>query len=96
MALQDTLVYDPFFEHMGPHFGMTFKELLAAKHPTTWLEFERGEVSEDVAFERFWADGRAVDAAALKNMMVCDFYLEISGVQFSETVIGYCIYTINI
>jgi hypothetical protein len=49
---------------------MTFKELLAAKHPTTWLEFERGDINEDVALSRFWADGRAVDGTALRNMLV--------------------------
>jgi FMN hydrolase / 5-amino-6-(5-phospho-D-ribitylamino)uracil phosphatase len=63
-------VKDPFYEHMPPHFGMTFKELLAAKHPTTWLEFERGDINEDVALSRFWADGRAVDGTALRNMLV--------------------------
>jgi hypothetical protein len=39
--VQDTIVRDPFFEHMPKHFGMTFKELLAAKHPSTWVQFER-------------------------------------------------------
>lgn len=69
-SLQDTIVKDPFFEHMPPHFGMTFKELLDAKHPTTWLEFERGDIGEEEALERFWADGRTVDAEALRRMMV--------------------------
>lgn len=34
LDVMDTLVTDPFFEHMPPFFDMTFKELLAAKHPT--------------------------------------------------------------
>lgn len=32
--VMDTIVTDPFFEHMPRFFNMTFKELLAAKHPT--------------------------------------------------------------
>jgi hypothetical protein len=34
LDVMDTIVTDPFFEHMPRFFGMTFKELLAAKHPT--------------------------------------------------------------
>lgn len=32
--IMDTVVTDPFFEHMPRFFGMTFKDLLASKHPT--------------------------------------------------------------
>jgi hypothetical protein len=32
--VMDTIVSDPFFEHMPRFFGMNFKELLASKHPT--------------------------------------------------------------
>ena len=69
-SLQDTIVTDPFYEHMPSHFGMTLNELFAAKHPTTWLEFERGDIGEQEALERFWADGREVDGAALRRMLV--------------------------
>jgi FMN hydrolase / 5-amino-6-(5-phospho-D-ribitylamino)uracil phosphatase len=68
-------VKDPFYEHMPPHFGMTFKELLAAKHPTTWLEFERGDIGEEEALSRFWADGKAVDGNSLRRMLVRPFYV---------------------
>ena len=68
--MQDTIVKDPFYEHMGPHFDMTFKELLAAKHPTTWIAFEKGEVTEAEAMQNFFKDGRHVDAGALRDMMV--------------------------
>lgn len=61
---------DPFYEHMPSHFGMTFKELLAAKHPTTWLTFEKGLCSEQEAMRDFFADGRPVDCDALRAMMV--------------------------
>ena len=70
-ALQDTVVKDPFYEHMGLHFGMTFKELLAAKHPDTWILFEKGDIGEAEAMQNFFKDGREVDTDALKAMMVC-------------------------
>ena len=67
--LMDTLVRDPFFTHMAPFFGLSFEELLAAKHPSTWLEFELGRIGEAELGARFFRDGRAVDAAALKDRM---------------------------
>ena len=36
MLLQ--VVYDPFFHDMPRFFNCTFKELLAAKHPTAWVQ----------------------------------------------------------
>jgi FMN hydrolase / 5-amino-6-(5-phospho-D-ribitylamino)uracil phosphatase len=65
----DTLVRDPFFTHMAPFFGLRFEELLAQKHPTTWLEFELGRIGEQELGARFFRDGRQVDAGALKERM---------------------------
>ena len=70
LGAQDTVVKDPFYEHMPQHFGMSFKELLAAKHPTTWIDFEKGQCSEEEAMQNFFKDGRAVDARKLRQMMV--------------------------
>lgn len=70
-AVQDTIVKDPFYKHMPVHFDMTFQELLAAKHPTTWIDFEKGNLTEDQALAQFFADGREVDAKGLKGMLVC-------------------------
>lgn len=61
---------DPFYEHMPRHFGMTFRELLATKHPSTWITFEKGHCSHEEAMQEFFADGRQVDGDALKAMMV--------------------------
>jgi FMN hydrolase / 5-amino-6-(5-phospho-D-ribitylamino)uracil phosphatase len=65
----DTLVRDPFFTHMAPFFGLEFEQLLAQKHPTTWLEFELGKIGEDQLSTRFFRDGRRIDGAALKERM---------------------------
>jgi len=48
---------------------MSFKELLAAKHPTAWLDFERGLMDEPAFFAAFFADGRPVDGPGLRAAM---------------------------
>jgi HAD superfamily hydrolase (TIGR01509 family) len=65
--LMDTLVRDPFFTHMAPFFGLSFEELLAQKHPKTWVEFELGRIGEDELYARFFRDGRGFDGAAFKR-----------------------------
>jgi len=65
--LMDTLVSDPFFRHMPEFFGLSLQELLQQKHPTAWLEFERGEIDEAQLAAKFFADGRAFDLAAFKE-----------------------------
>jgi hypothetical protein len=49
---------------------MTFKELLAAKHPRAWVDFECALISEEQLLATFFADGRSVDGPALKGMLV--------------------------
>lgn len=56
-----TLVHDPFFAEMPGFFGLTFDELLEAKHPSAWVEFELGRISEEEFLDRFFADGREFD-----------------------------------
>jgi len=62
----DTLVSDPFFRHMPEFFGLSLEELIAQKHPTAWVEFERGEIDEAQLAAKFFKDGRAFDMAAFK------------------------------
>lgn len=59
--VMDTLVHDPFFEVMPAFFGLSFRELLAEKHPRAWVEFEKGERGEVSFLNDFFADGRAYD-----------------------------------
>jgi phosphoglycolate phosphatase-like HAD superfamily hydrolase len=59
---------------------MSFTELLAAKHPTAWLDFERGVLAEDAFYATFFADGRPVDGAALRAAMA-DAYAWLPGMQ---------------
>lgn len=50
--------------------SLSFKELLAAKHPTAWVEFENDLISEEQLLSMFFADGRQFDGAALVQHMV--------------------------
>ncbi len=62
-----TLVHDPFFAEMPEFFGMTFEELLEAKHPSAWVEFELGQRSEEDFLRSFFADGRDFDRRGFVN-----------------------------
>jgi len=62
--VMDTLVHEPFHHEMPAFFGLTMDELLDAKHPTAWVEFELGELTEEEFLARFFRDGRSFDRAA--------------------------------
>ena len=65
----DTLVYDPFYVEVPAFFGMSFEELLEAKHPTAWAEFETGSIDEETFLARFFRDGREYDQAGMMRCM---------------------------
>lgn len=62
LDVMGTLVHDPFAREMPAFFGMSLERLLDEKHPTAWVEFERGELDEATFLARFFADGRDFDA----------------------------------
>jgi len=64
LDVMGTLVHDPFFEVMPEFFGLSFREMLDAKHPSAWLEFELAQRSEPELLRDFFADGRAFDHEA--------------------------------
>jgi HAD superfamily hydrolase (TIGR01509 family) len=61
-----TLVHEPFPEAMLEFFEMSYDDFIAAKHPTAWIAFEKGEITEDEYFERFFTDGRCIDGSGLR------------------------------
>lgn len=69
LDVMGTLVHDPFYDEVPRFFGMTLQELIAVKHPTAWLEFERGEIDEGTLEAKFFADGRRFDLEGLKCTM---------------------------
>jgi len=56
-----TLVHDPFFVEMPEFFGMSFDAMLAAKHPSAWVQFEVGRRTESEFLNSFFADRRDFD-----------------------------------
>ena len=62
--VMDTLVHNPFYQEIPAFFGISLDELLSVKHPTSWVEFERGEIPETEYLRRMFADERLYDIAA--------------------------------
>ncbi len=67
--VMETLVHEPFYREVLGFFGMTLEEMLAAKHPTAWAEFEVGGIGEETLLARFFRDGRGFDHSAFKRAM---------------------------
>jgi len=61
--VMDTLVHEPFWREMPAFFGLELRELLAVKHPSAWVEFELGRLSEQEFLQGFFRDGRRFDHA---------------------------------
>ncbi len=76
--VMDTLVWDPFRLLPG-HFRLSFAELMAQKHPTAWVRFERGELVHADFCREFFLDGRTVDGDALRELL-SDNYRYLPGI----------------
>ncbi|WVZ52077.1 hypothetical protein U9M48_003170 [Paspalum notatum var. saurae] len=78
--VMDTLVRDPFYNHIPAFFQMSMNELLESKHPTAWSEFEKGLIDENELAKKFFKDGRSIDLEGLKECMV-RAYEYVDGVE---------------
>ncbi|XP_047167644.1 flavin mononucleotide hydrolase 1, chloroplatic [Vigna umbellata] len=78
--IMDTLVRDPFYQDVPAFFGMSLKELIDIKHPTAWIEFEKGLIDEMELARKFFKDGRDFDLEGLKNCMRSG-YSYIEGIE---------------
>ncbi|XP_011077197.1 uncharacterized protein LOC105161259 isoform X2 [Sesamum indicum] len=78
--IMDTIVRDPFYHDVPAFFGMSMKELLECKHPTAWIEFEKGLINEMELARTFFKDGRPIDLEGLKSCMQRG-YSYIEGVE---------------
>lgn len=67
--VMDTIVRDPFYHDIPSFFRMSFKELIDNKHPTAWIEFEKGLIDEMELARKFFKDGRPFDLEGLKDCM---------------------------
>ncbi len=78
--VMDTIVRDPFMTAMPEFLGVSFETLLRDKHPTAWVEFETGSLTEDQFAAKFFADGRGIDGRGLLEHMR-GHYRFIEGVE---------------
>ncbi|KAF5185032.1 Flavin mononucleotide hydrolase 1, chloroplatic [Thalictrum thalictroides] len=78
--VMDTIVRDPFYQDVPAFFRMSMKDLLECKHPTAWIEFEKGLINEMELSQKFFKDNRPLDLEGLKNCMRCG-YTYIEGVE---------------
>jgi len=62
----DTLVTEPYFTALPDFFGIGVEELKRQMHPTSWIDFEEGAITEAEYYERFFLDGRPIDADRLR------------------------------
>lgn len=81
LDVMGTLVTEPYMEVLPKFFGMSLKELYQRKHPSSWPAFERGEITEEEYFSRFFADeSTPIDGQALKQAMYAHYEL-IEGIE---------------
>jgi HAD superfamily hydrolase (TIGR01509 family) len=80
LDVMGTLVHDPFFDAMPAFFGLPFREMLAQKHPSAWVEFELAERTEEALLRDFFADGRAFDHQAFLAR-VTEAYALLPGIE---------------
>ncbi|KAL8253331.1 hypothetical protein R6Q59_037024 [Mikania micrantha] len=78
--IMDTIVRDPFYHDIPAFFGMSMKELLECKHPTAWIDFEKGHIDEMELARIFFKDGRHFDLEGLKSC-IYQGYSYIEGVE---------------
>jgi HAD superfamily hydrolase (TIGR01509 family) len=80
LDVMETLINEPFFETVPKFFGMTLDELLAVKHPTSWVEFEYGRIDEETYVRSFFKDGRPLEIEAIRGCMRAS-YQWLDGVE---------------
>jgi HAD superfamily hydrolase (TIGR01509 family) len=97
LDVMSTLVTEPFEQDIPAFFGMSLAELLAQKHPTAWVEFEHGTLTEEEYAARFFADGRPLDLAGFKAMMRRSYELMEGTAELLEELkaAGYPMYTLS-
>ncbi len=76
-----TLVHDPFYDEVPRFLGMSLEEIYAAKHPTSWVDFESGRIDETAYLGSFWSDpDRPLDADGLVRC-IRDAFRFLDGIE---------------
>ena len=75
-----TLVHEPFYGDIPKFFGCSLEDLRVQRHPTAWIDFEKGEIDEDEYARRFFLDGRVLDKDGLKRALTTS-YIWLEGME---------------
>ncbi|WP_158542287.1 HAD family hydrolase [Lujinxingia litoralis] len=68
--VMSTLVYDPIAAEIPAFFDLPLPELFRIKHPTAWVDFEHGELSEEHFYELFLPEPHGpVDGEKLRDTL---------------------------
>ncbi len=78
--VMSTLVYDPYMTEFPAFFNTTWPELLKVKHPTAWVDFELGRITEQEFFAIFWPEFGDVNLDDFHQMLF-DAYRYLPGIQ---------------
>lgn len=80
--VMDTLILDPFFKSMHADvFGCdSMEQLFALKDPSTFVDFERGAISEAECMSRYFLDRRPIEAGAVRAYLRAN-YRWVAGMQ---------------
>ncbi len=68
--VMSTLVYDPIHREIPAFFDLELQELYDRNHPTAWVDFERGQISEDEFYRLYLPDDPdPIDGDALRETL---------------------------
>ena len=64
------------------------QDLFKVKHPTAWLDFEKGLISDDEFRSSFYADLREFDESEYDGLKACMYegYAWLDGIQLPKTL----------
>ncbi|TXD35350.1 HAD family phosphatase [Lujinxingia vulgaris] len=81
LDVMSTLVYDPIAHEIPAFFDLPLPRLFEVKHPTAWVDFEHGELTEDDFYDIFLPPPYGpVDGERLKAVLH-DAYRWLDGIE---------------
>lgn len=79
--VMDTIVYDPIAEEIPQFFDLSITELYRRNHPTAWVEFEKGTLSESTFYEIYFPQRpKPIDGRRLRQILY-DAYRYLDGME---------------
>ncbi len=78
--VMSTLVYDPIKREIPEYFGLSLEQLYERKHPTAWIDFERGNISEKTFFHLYFPNHSEPIDSGLRRVLF-DSYRWLDGME---------------